>query len=226
MGRKSGNGALTMGLGAARQRGAGAKAAIDIEALLFWVYAKQLAAKNESGGVGLHEAERLADGIEWAGSSADGVAAVARIGELGCRVDGGGYTHGDVHPDAETVHQAVCALGELDAGLVIMMASSGRRPECYPEMVAKLVPMRDARGRPIPLRDKSDHVVKGQFKMRWTVRPDVLDNVRAMYTRWHDLLTLLAEGLQGALRDHLPTAPACPRAPWERKALDTTAADA
>lgn len=196
---------------------AGAKAAIDIEALLFWVYAKQLAAKNESGGVGLHEAERLADGIEWAASSADGVAAVARIGELGCRVDGGGYTHGDVHPDAETVHQAVCALGDLDAGLIIMHAQSGRRPECMPGVEAKQVPMLDAKGRPIPMRDRNDHVVKGQFKMRWTIRPDVLDNLRMVYLRWWDLLDVLAKGLQGGLRDHLPTAPSCPREPWRTK---------
>lgn len=218
MGRNSVFGADTMGLGAARQR---ARRRLDIEDLLIWTYQKQLAGLIEGGGVGLHEAERRADGIEWAGSSADGVAAVQRIAVLGCRVDGGGYSHGDVHPDAETVNTAVTLLGDdLDIGLVIMFATSGRRPEWFPGKKAEKVVERDAKGRPVPLRDpRNGHVIKGKFRERWTIRPEVLDNARLLYTRWRDALAVLAKALQGRLSEHVVHGPAAPAKPWlEEKA--------
>jgi hypothetical protein len=205
----------TMGPGAAARRAVVARASMDIENLLIWAYQKQLVGALDGGGVGLHEVERLASGIEWTGSSADGVATIQRIAALGCRVDGGGYVSGDVHEDAETLHQAVIALGDdLDTGLVIMCARAGRRPEWFPGKKAEQVIDRDPRGRAVPLRDGSDNAIPGKYRMRWTVRPEVLDGWRVLYTRWWDALDVLAKALPGRLAKHAVTGPAAPAKPW------------
>ena len=210
MGRNSVFGAGTIGLSAARQR-----VSVDIENLLIWAYQKQRVHALDGGGVGLHELERLASGIEWAGSSADGIATIERIAALGCRVDGGGYSHGEVHPDAEIVHAAVVKLGDdLDTGLVIMCAVAARRPEWFEGKRAELVVDVDAKGRPIPLRDRHDNIIPGKFRQRWTVRPEVIEGARLLYSRWWDALDVLAKSLPGALREHVATGPAAPSRPW------------
>lgn len=201
--------------GAARGRG---RASLDIENLLIWAYQRQRVHALDGGGVGLHEVERLASGIEWGATSADGVATIQRIAALGCRVDGGGYSHGEVHGDAEIVHRAVIGLkDDLDIGLVIMCATAARRPECYEGKQAELVPDRDAKGRAISLRDAHGNALVGQYRMRWNIRPEVLDSARLLYLRWWDALDVLAKGLAGGMREHVATGPAASREPWSKK---------
>ena len=89
-------------------------------------------------------------GWEPRGSSADGVSAIARIGDIGCRVDGGGSIRGvapRVHPDAEAVMADIERIPDCRAaGLVLLYARQGERPEWSTgQQVLQRVPVADAR---------------------------------------------------------------------------------
>ena len=80
------------------------------------------------------------------------MAGLERLNELGTHVDGGGHSITDPHPDAATVHRAVCRLadygwdGQVAAGLIIEYAHTARAPE-RPELGAGTIqPMRNKRG--------------------------------------------------------------------------------
>jgi hypothetical protein len=131
---------------------------IPIERLLVWTYQVQKADVVIGRGVGLHSLEAAADGVPVQASSACGCAAVARIAELGVRVDSLGRDRGDLHPDAEIVHAAVSSLtGRVNglpiAHLIIAHAARGEVPDA---MVGE---------RPMPRPYL--HAVNGTVRVDW-----------------------------------------------------------
>lgn len=93
---------------------------------LRWAYSRQM--------VDVVTGKRLSEGEprERHGASADGIAHLLRIKALGCRVDGGRGSGGadfDCHPDAETIHDAVLSLGDINARLVVEFGYTGMHPQ-------------------------------------------------------------------------------------------------
>jgi hypothetical protein len=128
---------------------------------LRWAYSRQM--------VDVVTGKRLSDGEdgERRAASADGIARLMRVKALGCRVDGGGGAWGAslvCHPDAERIHDAVMALGEINARLVIEFGYTGLYPEpCVP------------RAEPCPASPGIEHVVDGTREVGDRVGRGVFD---------------------------------------------------
>lgn len=200
-----------------------ARTPIPIETLLVWTYRVQRADVVIGRGVGLHSLEAAVDGVPVQASSACGCAAVARIAELGVRVDSLGRDRGDLHPDAELVHRAVLGLGGKVQGLpvahlVIRCASRGEvpdamvgeRPQARPYLHAVngsvRVDGRDAGGR------------YGWCPVSWSPSWAEIDAAREEYRVWLSALRALAFALAAEprlVRWH-PLLPEAPAEPWFR----------
>lgn len=105
-------------------------AGVTVEALLIWVYRDQKADIVIGRGDGLHDIELAADaGHPRYGSSPDGVAAMLKIGALGCRIAGSAAASckGDLHPVAELAHETLEDMG-IDGHLLRQYAKAGGAP--------------------------------------------------------------------------------------------------
>lgn len=152
----------------------------DFEALLTWVYRDQKADLIVAQGAGLHDVEAAADGQARFASSADGCAAVAKIGALGVRVDGGGSLagrSGALNPLAEYVHEVI---GQTITGrMAIEYARSDNRPDAMVGKRARFVPdpsrkyIYDDRGRACACR-----------VVRIGPGPDQISMARRFYAEW------------------------------------------
>lgn len=78
---------------------------LTVEALVNWAFGEQRV--SASPVAGLCEIEALAAGYAWQGTSSDGVAAVERIGTVGCKIDISGPGRDMAHPVAEMVAHVV-----------------------------------------------------------------------------------------------------------------------
>jgi hypothetical protein len=96
-----------------------------------WAYRQQRV--DLMTGRTLHDVEAAADGETRRGRSADGVAKMIAIGEVGADIRGGGSWGGsaECHPDAELLHDHVLALPWLDALGIMQFARTGEPPERY-----------------------------------------------------------------------------------------------
>lgn len=192
----------------------------DIEGLLVWVYRDQKADLVISRGVGLHGLEAAADGVASYASSACGCAAVARIGELGVRVDQAGRDGGALHPDAEVVHRAVMRLTDRVNGLprsrlIIQNAARGERPDAMVGQVPRPRPLLQRDGRPVVhWTDKGKRY--GSCPVQYAPSAAMILAAQAEYSAWHATLRLLAIALQaeGQMTKYWPLPPAAPAAPW------------
>lgn len=193
---------------------------IDIEALLVWAYRDQKADVVISRGVGLHGLEAAADGVASYASSACGCAAVARIAELGVRVDQAGRDAGALHPDAEVVHRAVMRLTDRVNGLprwrlVVQNAARGERPDAMVGEVPRPIPLLQRDGRPmVNWTDKGKRY--GSCPVEYAPSAAMILAAQAEYAAWHAGLRLLALALQheGGLTRWYPLQPEASAAPW------------
>lgn len=186
---------------------------IPMDRLLVWTYRDQRADVVIRRGVGLHGLEAAADGVAVQASSACGCAAVARIAELGVRVDRLGRDRGDLHPDAELVHRAVLEVGGKLAGLpvahlIIRCASRGEAPDAMVGEVPQARPYlhavngsvrvdgRDASGRygwcPVSWSPSwaDIHAAREEYRVWWSAVRALafaLSSERRL-ARWHPLL--------------------------------------
>lgn len=196
----------TMGQRPVRVRG---PVDIDIEALLVWVYQKQQA--HRVAGTGLFDMERALAATDWRSVSGDGCYAAAQIEQLGVRVDGGGYAHGDLAPDAETVHEAVRRMDSLPAGLLVYHGLTASRPDWLPHAVPKLGPKLD-RGRPVVLWDRNRN--HGSCPIEWKLSAETIQLHRYVYAEWRQALARLASSVASQLVSHHVTGPEAPAGPW------------
>jgi hypothetical protein len=182
----------------------------DIEALLVWTYRKQRADRVLAADAGLFDQEATIDGGQRSATSRDGVAAMARIGALGVRVNGAAASAGALHVDAEVVHDAVTSLPPIEAALVIAHARAGTRPDDSEIVPPRAGPRRNERGRIIRCYAEWDESRRyGWTPIGWTVEPTTADAVRVEYELWRRALDTLAFALatDGRLTRHRPTPP-------------------
>ena len=151
------------------------RTALDLEALVTWAIKTQRADHDDVALFGLELAAYGASrGWEPRGQSLDGCARQARIGDVGCQIDGGASVRGvapRMHADAETVMDAINRL-KVGRGLVIRFARIGERPEWLSHAQQKLVkePVIDTK------RGGLRHKVVGA----WEAVPTRSDMARAM----------------------------------------------
>jgi hypothetical protein len=169
--------------------------AIDIERLLIWTYRDQRADVVLGRGYGLHDQEAMMDGIGHPRGS-DSLVALARIGLLGTRVDGGGPTCDALHADAEITHNVVLALDRPIGLLVMQHARDASRPDQITIAPSKPVAATDARGRNVHGYDAWDkNRDYGWCKLLWTMPLDGADIARVEYGLWHAALRRIAKAL-------------------------------
>lgn len=208
--------------------------AIDIEGLVRWTYQVQCADVIIGTGVGLYSAEAWVDGVDGRAGSCgygfDSAAKVRRGALLGCLVDSSGSGRGDLHPDAEAVHDAVLGLirGDRGAGLLVLQFGiAGLRPDWREGAYPRWEPCQ-TRQRPngewVAVYQYDDGFKGGKrpwfCPMRMVDGPESIAYQRRVYAAWHGGLVWLV-GKLGANRSclihHVATGPKAPEAPWEAR---------
>lgn len=195
----------------------GERREIDIEALLHWTYAVQRAGVIVSRGAGLMAAEALADGRRanpWGGGG-DSFEIINRARELGAKIDGGGWAHGDIHPDAEAAVAAVDAMDGDTRHLLRVHSAAGTRPAWLPDGSTRMVAVRyPGSGKPVVAFDPE---TGRELWCEVVVHngPDVVEAGRRHYCRWWCGLFSVAEILgKVEPQRHVVTGPAAPAFPW------------
>lgn len=138
------------------ERRTSARRILAVDHAVTWAYRDQLAHEFEDSPRGLWGPEAAAQGLMWGGVSGDGCFQIARLAELGVKVDSQGWLGtlaggGACHPDAVALHRAVCALAVRDwrAGrLVAMHGRVGGAPEWDCETFVATMDRKGARFRP------------------------------------------------------------------------------
>ncbi len=208
----------------------GSSRAGDIEHILVWTYHDQLAHVLIEQGVGLHEAERRLDDIQWRRTSPDGVAACLRAALLGGRVDRSPYQGVlTIAHDAVVVHTVVMVLGPPVSDLIIQNARMETRPDWRPDACFryepkwKMLPEWTERGLPRP---KSFVIERQYYKNSNRLRttwcpitpvddPDTIAEARNRYVVWHAGLSALAEYFTlGRDLPHPTVGLGAPKCPW------------
>lgn len=200
-----------------------ARQPIPMDRLLVWTYRDQRADVVIGRGVGLHGLEAAADGVTIQASSACGCAAVARIAELGVRVDSLGRDRGDLHPDAELVHRAVIKLGGKVAGLpvahlVIRCASRGEVPDAMVGERPQARPYLHAVNGSVRVDGKDANGRYGWCPISWSPSWSEIVAARDEYGVWLSAVRALAFALASEprlMRWH-PLPPEAPAEPWFR----------
>ena len=182
--------------------------AADIEQILIWTYHDQLAHILIGRGVGLYEAERRIDDIEWRRISGDGVAACLRDALLGVEIDRSPYQGVvAIAQDAVVVHMVVMSLLPSVRDMIIENGRMGTRPDWRPgarfryEPKWKTVPRWTEEGLPRPksfVIERKYYKNSNQVRTSWCpIRaiddPDIIDQARNRYSAWHAGLLALAE---------------------------------
>lgn len=191
------------------------KRTIDVHRLLIWTYQDQKAGAIVGAGVGLLSTEALLDGARggYLESGRDSVVVVGRNARLGCFIDGGGPSRGDLHPDAEAVQDLVASLPAEDRRLVLISGVTGLMPDWKPEGV-RIIPKLNYNGRPMMEYSATRKPVLCVLRIHNP--PEVLEAARERYRAWWLALVRIAGDLSapGCLIDHDVTGPQAPQNPW------------
>jgi len=181
------------------------KEVIEIEKLLHWTYQRQKAHILATKGVGLHKIEARAGGYDVRDISGDGCAAVEWFGHLGVQVDAKGRDRGDIHPDAEAVHEAVSLFKAVDRAQVIEYALSGCRPDPMDGIKPEIAPMLNGKGKPAMIWDDNRNAIGCKLVVvRWQ---EQIDQARRQHDSWISCLEALVEYFEkypDALESYLP----------------------
>ena len=174
--------------------------------LVRWTYQDQRA--DAVSGVGIHASEAAADGdLSGRGQyGADSITTAERNGVLGASIRSTGHMQRyALHPDAETVHDAVCRLPWGHALLLMQTGRTGQAPT--PDLAQALDPIYFGGG---PRVDVVETVTvrypSGEYRQIPVTMcplemypPDcILDQHRAVYRSWVDAITALGDALAGA----------------------------
>jgi hypothetical protein len=177
--------------------------AVSIEWLLSWAYRRQRVV--EITGRSLSRGEAAAAGERWVKertTSGDGCVAIYEGGILGRKIDGGLPPRGiaqPLHPDAETVHDAVLEMPWHQAALLINFGRTGLAPEPVPPVRFYRIPERVG-GRKVRIRSQYDVDLK--CRRRWScVQPYPDEQVRQMYEGRLQVFRDALEALRDRLRD-------------------------
>lgn len=169
---------------------------IDVEELLVWAFRDQCV---------VTEINRALAGRYGPGPvPSSNASAIGRIMQLGTIVDTSGPGHAGVGncrapADAITVFEAVCEEDQETIGLLAHHAETASTPD-WPEMVpARLVPWRNAAGKPLSDPGEPAKGVGRHTPLRLDHGPDLVEHDRQTYARWHAGLIRVANRLEGRL---------------------------
>ncbi len=191
---------------------------MPINELLNWVYQKQRADLIYELGAGLYEVEKVADGINTFSRSSDGCFVIARDGELGCRIDACGMLpSGQLHPDAEKIHDVIMSLPKQHIYILINYAKMGSSPDILKGVVSKFKPLIHEKGRHKgkPVMECNDNKEAIATKVTIDYPPHYVDSCREFYKIWYDLHVKLANR-RWDLKNYIPVMPSVSRTPWEK----------
>ncbi len=179
---------------------------VDIEELLQWVYQDQAADAVVSKVLGSLGPAMYRSNL----------LAIQRHISLGMKVDcagAGSMGNGDIHPDAEAVHDAVCSLKPLWIGLLIQYGKTGARPDWLEGEGPRLVPVLRGNGKPrLEYFDPGTWRKPAYCLLQLDPLPEHIKFVRSVYVEWWDALTQLVEVLE--LDSHQVSGPKVKREPW------------
>lgn len=209
---------------------------VDVVELVNWVYADQRAHEVDGRGIGLHEGERVAEGLLRTEEAGGGNPFIkfAEVMILGVRVDRQGYDIGDLHPVAEAVNELVMAMPLPAAKLIVHFAErrevpSGARFDIKLGPSWKVEPRYDigqcsACGQFHALPKSSAFYVvydrnrNAQYcPLEFDYGPDFMAKLRAEYVAWHDALAELVgycDRDRKRLGGLVVTGPSLQRTPW------------
>jgi hypothetical protein len=203
---------------------------VDVLELVNWVYSEQRAHQAEHRGSDL----RLLLG---SGISADGVARIAELNILGCRVDVSGSDAGELHPVAETVHFLAGQIQARHQAPAWLLAHYGAQKALPPGYDLDLDLGPTWKGEPryelgrctgcgkehtMPrqkafqvVHDGSNAKVPLYCPLEWSHGADYQAELRREYEHWHLALRCLVEACAKAdLGRLVVTGPAIAREPW------------
>ena len=149
------------------------------------------------------------------GYGSSSVARVERVGQLGIRLGGAVNVGASVHPDAETVHSAVLALGGWMTGCLIDFGRSGLVPDALVGQEPRARPVMGRTGYKM-IRDHNRNAIA--CELTWD-GPDwrEIEFARMRYERWHEALSALTGSLRrDGLGDYRVTGPRANPRPWFR----------
>jgi hypothetical protein len=192
----------------------------SLAALMIWTYRRQRADEmtgrtlfGEKGGA------PLPPGPRW---SLDGCYRIEAEAKLGCKIDGGGWQRPAVHPDAEALHDCVVVLSRTDwigARLLMRYGRQGATPDWHPEP-QRLVPWRDARGRPrvvemerVKVKGRSSIVLASPLRL--DPEDSYIASLRHEYSCWRDALAAIDDMLPALSRWRVTGLGAVAQ-PWEQ----------
>jgi hypothetical protein len=181
---------------------------VDVEEILRWTYQDQAADTVTA---------RVVSGLYPAGCRSN-LLTVQRNGQLGTQIDcsGNDWQGGnDLHPDAETVHDAVCCLSPLEIGLVIHHAKTAGRPDCMAGKTPRPVPVLRGNGKPLIEYHDAAGRRPSHCVLRYDPEPGHVEFLRETYLVWWGALAILSTRLD--LEDTIVTGPDAPRMPWQNK---------
>jgi len=201
---------------------------IDLEDMVSWAFSAQQV--DIVTGRKLYPEEQVVDdayGFHDLGRSGDGCAALARVGELGCVVDGGrtAGVYSDAHPDAEVLYDLVRSLKDFRHRILLRTYGRRRsRPEWEFGLPMPVPLLREGPGRRHIVRSVGTYTYRGTtYDIPWCPityhpSPEWVEACRGEYRCWHEgLRRLEAKIRQGAyeFRDHRVTGVSAPREPWK-----------
>lgn len=181
------------------------KTLIDIEKLAHWA---------------LHD-----QGLGWVGREGGQTDSLARLAELGTRIDlspSGGLPPPSValndDPDAALVKDAIDRLPPDAAALIVVYGRTGLRPEWGKEGFGLPGQMIDKRGR-LRWHWKDERKCRGKIApmidwRAYELRCDHVRFERATWTVWREALIALKAELAERLARFSPTGPMAPARPW------------
>ncbi|MEQ8803170.1 MAG: hypothetical protein RLP45_14125 [Haliea sp.] len=172
------------------------KREMDVEDLLVWAFREQ----QVQTVLGRSAAARAAGPAMF--RALDSAASIARIAELGVRVDSFGPPSDNLHGDAVEVWSAVAHLPEAQAGAVAHYAQAGAAPEWPGDIQLRWIPRRDTRGR-IDYEFSDSQRRDGKYTpVRLYPNWESVELMIAAWNDWVDGMAQIYRLLEGRLEDH------------------------
>ncbi|MEH6477945.1 MAG: hypothetical protein V7727_19800, partial [Sneathiella sp.] len=121
-------------------------------------------------------------------------------------VDKVGRDRGDIHPDAELIHETVLLFPVALRALVISHAKTGTRPEAATDARPSMAPVYNGRGEIAKIWNENRNIVG--CKVRVVQTQEAIDYVQKWYRDWHAALNGMADYFnekRDLLTSHYPT---------------------
>ena len=201
---------------------------IPIDRLLIWAYQEQKVAPLGVSADGLYAQEAEVSGIVKRSSSACGAATIAKIAEVGARIDRSSYVNNKVHADAEIVHEILYhspLIERYARELMVVYARTGIAPDWLPEEKVELRAKMRANGKPEMIYE--DAARRKPVACVLDIMADVeeIERAREVYSYFIEALNDLAALIEkdGGMTRYRPVKSQLISRPWAKKVVDGAA---